>query len=153
MDKFDKAILEALQTDASISINELAECVGLTSTPCWRRVQGLETRGVIQKRVALLSPELLNVGVTVFVSIRTSQHNAKWLLAFHKLVTTIPEVMDCYRMSGQTDYMLRVVVPDIGAYDRVYKSLIKDMEFLDINSSFAMERIKSTTKLPLSYAL
>lgn len=151
MDKFDKAILDALQDDATLPVGELASRIGLTSTPCWRRIQRLEAQGLIRKRVALLAPEHLNVNVTVFVSIRTSQHNPKWLESFHKLVSSIPEVMEFYRMAGITDYLLRVVVPDIAAYDRVYKRLINGAELGDVSSSFAMEQIKYTTKLPLDY--
>jgi Lrp/AsnC family transcriptional regulator len=152
MDKFDKAILDALQDDATLPVAELAERVGLTATPCWRRVQRMEASGLIRKRVALLDAKKLNVGVTVFVSIRTSHHTVDWLKSFHKLVSSIPEVMEFYRMAGQTDYLLRVVVPDIAAYDRVYKRLINGAELGDVSSSFAMEEIKCTTRLPLEYA-
>jgi Lrp/AsnC family transcriptional regulator len=152
MDRYDEQILAALQEDASLPVAELAEKVGLTSTPCWRRVQKLEESGVIRKRVALLDPAKLNVGVTVFVSVRTSQHSVKWLKSFHGLVASIPEVTEFYRMAGDTDYLLRVVVPDIAAYDRVYKKLIQGAELADVSSSFAMEQIKYTTALPLDYA-
>lgn len=152
MDRYDKQILSLLQEDASMPVAELGERVGLTATPCWRRVQKLEESGVIRKRVALLDAGKLNVGVTVFVSVRTSQHNAKWLKAFHGLVASIPEVTEFYRMAGDTDYLLRVVVPDIAAYDAVYKKLIHGAELADVSSSFAMEQIKYTTALPLDYA-
>lgn len=152
MDKFDQAILEALQEDATVPVAELASRIGLSATPCWRRIQRLEAQGLIRKRVALLDPQRLNVGVTVFVSVRTSHHNVEWLQAFHQLVSSIPEVMEFYRMAGQTDYLLRVVVPDIAAYDRVYKRLINGADLGDVSSSFAMEQIKYTTKLPLDYA-
>ena len=152
LDKFDRAILAALQADATLPVAELAHRIGLTATPCWRRIQRLESQGLIRKRVALLDPVRLNVGVTVFVSVRTSQHNADWLQSFHRLVSSIPEVMEFYRMAGQTDYLLRVVVPDIAAYDRVYKHLIEGVELGDVSSSFAMEQIKYTTELPLDYA-
>lgn len=152
LDKFDRAILAALQEDATLPVAELAQRIGLTATPCWRRIQRLESQGLIRKRVALLDPVRLNVGVTVFVSVRTSQHNVDWLQSFHRLVSSIPEVMEFYRMAGQTDYLLRVVVPDIAAYDRVYKSLIDGAELGDVSSSFAMEQIKYTTALPLDYA-
>ena len=152
LDKFDRAILAALQADATLPIAELAQRIGLTATPCWRRIQRLESQGLIRKRVALLDPVRLNVGVTVFVSVRTSQHNADWLQSFHRLVSSIPEVMEFYRMAGQTDYLLSVVVPDIAAYDRVYKRLIEGVELGDVSSSFAMEQIKYTTELPLDYA-
>lgn len=151
MDKFDRAILQALQQDASLPVAELADRIGLTSTPCWRRIQRLEAKGYIRKRVALLAPERLNVGVTVFVSIRTNQHNLKWLQSFHKLIASIPEVIEFYRMAGVTDYLLRVVVPDIAAYDRVYKRIINGTDLGDVSSAFAMEQIKYTTELPLDY--
>lgn len=152
IDRTDRQILAALQEDASMPVAELAERVGLTSTPCWRRVQKLEESGVIRKRVALLDASRLNVGVTVFVSIRTSQHSVKWLKAFHSLVDTIPEIIEVYRMAGDTDYLLRVAVPDIAAYDRVYKRLIQGVDMTDVSSSFAMEQMKYTTALPLDYA-
>jgi Lrp/AsnC family transcriptional regulator len=152
MDRYDRQILNILQEDASVPVAEIGERVGLTSTPCWRRVQKLEEAGVIRKRVALLDAAKLNVGVTVFVSIRTSQHNVKWLKTFHDLVASIPEVTEFYRMAGDTDYLLRVVVPDIAAYDAVYKRLIQGAELADVSSSFAMEQIKYTTALPLGYA-
>ena len=152
MDRYDRQILGILQEDASVPVADIGERVGLTSTPCWRRVQKLEESGVIRKRVALLDAAKLNVGVTVFVSIRTSQHNVKWLKTFHDLVGSIPEVTEFYRMAGDTDYLLRVVVPDIAAYDAVYKKLIQGAELADVSSSFAMEQIKYTTALPLDYA-
>lgn len=152
MDRYDRQILNILQEDASVPVAEIGERVGLTSTPCWRRVQKLEDSGIIRKRVALLDAAKLNVGVTVFVSIRTSQHNVKWLKTFHDLVASIPEVTEFYRMAGDTDYLLRVVVPDIAAYDAVYKKLIQGVELADVSSSFAMEQIKYTTALPLDYA-
>lgn len=152
MDRYDRQILEILQDDATVAVAELGERVGLTTTPCWRRVQKLEESGVIRKRVALLDPARLNVGVTVFVSVRTSQHNDRWLKQFHALVASIAEVTEFYRMAGDTDYLLRVVVPDIAAYDRVYKKLIQGAELADVSSSFAMEQIKYTTALPLDYA-
>lgn len=151
IDKIDKAILEILQEDATISISLLAERVNLSSTPCWRRIQRLEKEGIIKKRVTLLDPEKINVGVTVFVAIKTQQHNEKWLTKFNDVVTSMSEVVEFYRMSGETDYLLRIVVPDIKSYDAVYKKLIRDMDYLDINSSFAMEQIKLTTALPLNY--
>jgi Lrp/AsnC family transcriptional regulator len=152
MDKFDRAILNLLQEDASLPVAEIAERVGLTTTPCWRRIQRLESEGVVRKRVALLDPLKLNVGVTVFVSVRTGHHSTEWLKSFHKLVASIPEVTEFYRMAGQTDYLLKVVVPDIPAYDRVYKRLISGTDLADVSSSFAMEEIKCTSRLPLDYA-
>lgn len=152
MDRYDRQILALLQEDATMPVAEIGEKVGLTSTPCWRRIQKLEEAGLIRRRVALLDAARLNVGVTVFVSVRTNQHNAKWLKTFHGLVQSIPEVTEFYRMAGDTDYLLRVVVPDIAAYDAVYKKLIQGAELSDVSSRFAMEQIKYTTALPLDYA-
>lgn len=152
MDAKDRALLELLQRDASSTVAELAERVHLSTTACWKRIQRMEADGLIRQRVALLDPARLNVGVTVFVSIRTNQHNAEWLARFHAAVTAIPEVVEFYRMSGEVDYLLRVVVPDIAGYDGVYKRLIREVELFDVSSSFAMEQLKYTTALPLDYA-
>jgi Lrp/AsnC family transcriptional regulator, cysteine-sensing transcriptional activator len=152
LDDLDRKILQCLQADATVPITELADKVGLSTSPCWRRIQKLEESGVIRGRVALLDPEKLNVGVTVFVSVRTNQHNAEWAAKFCRVVAGIPEVVEFYRMSGQVDYLLRVVVPDIAAYDGVYKRLIEVADLYDVSSSFAMERIKYTTALPVTYA-
>ena len=152
MDQIDKKILACLQTDATTPVAEIAERVGLSTTPCWRRIQKLEEAGVIRARVALLDGTKLNVGVTVFVAIRTNEHNAAWLERFSKAVIEIPEVVEFYRMSGEIDYLLRVVVPDIAAYDAVYKRLIERVSLFDVSSSFAMEELKYTTALPLDYA-
>ena len=151
MDGFDRKILNCLQRDAAMPLSEIAEQVGLSSTPCWRRVQNLEKAGIIAGRVAILDPAKLNVGVTVFVAVKTGQHSQKWLEAFARHVDSIEEVMEFYRMSGDVDYMLRVVVPDIAAYDAVYKRLIGIGGLSDVSSTFAMERIKYTTALPLNY--
>lgn len=131
---------------------KLAEAVNLSPTPCWRRLQRLKDEGVIRKQVALLDPEKLNVGVTVFVAVRTNQHSEAWFKRFHQTVMQIPEVVEFYRMSGEVDYLLRIVVPNIGAYDGVYKRLIRGADLSDVSSSFAMEEIKFTTALPLDYA-
>jgi Lrp/AsnC family transcriptional regulator, cysteine-sensing transcriptional activator len=151
MDAYDRKILACLQEDAALSVAEIGERVGLSSTPCWRRIQNLEKAGVITRRVALLDREKLNVGVTVFVAVRTQHHDAAWLERFAKAVSAIEEVVEFYRMSGDVDYLLRIVVPDIAAYDAVYKRLIGSIELSDVTSSFAMECIKHTTALPLKY--
>jgi Lrp/AsnC family transcriptional regulator len=151
LDATDLKILGLLQEDASIGLNALAERVHLSPTPCWRRVQKLEADGVIRKRVALLEPTQLNAGVTVFVAIKTNQHSAAWAERFTKAVSAIPEVLEFYRMSGDVDYLLRVVVPDIAGYDAVYKKLIRSAELFDVSSSFAMEQLKYTTALPLHF--
>jgi Lrp/AsnC family transcriptional regulator len=151
MDKFDRAILALLQIDCTQPLSEVAERVGLSNTACWRRIQKLEENGVISGRVALLDPRSVGVPVTVFAFVRTNQHNAEWLKDFHLKVAQIEEVVDLYRMAGVTDYLLRLVVPDIEGYDAVYKRLINMPGIADISSSFAMERIKSTTALPLQH--
>ena len=151
LDATDRKILALLQHDASLSVADIAEKVNLSVTPCWRRIQKLDEAGVIQRRVALLDASKLNLGVTAFVAIRTSQHNPAWLEKFAKAVASIPEIVEVYRMSGDVDYLLRVVVPDIAGYDAVYKKLIKSVELTDVSSSFAMEKLKSTTALPLDY--
>ena len=152
MDDIDRKILTCLQEDASLSNAEVAERVGLSTTPCWRRIQNLEKTGVVRRRVALLDRAKVNVGVTVFVAIRTTQHNPAWLERFASAVADIPEIVELYRMSGETDYLLRVVVPDIAAYDAVYNRLINATDLYDVSSSFAMEELKYTTAVPLSYA-
>lgn len=151
MDRLDKEILGILQEDATVSLADLSRRIGLSTTPCWRRIQKLEEAGVIRGRVALLDPTKVNVGVTVFVSIRTNRHDVEWLDAFSLAVKQFPEVVEFYRMSGGVDYLLRVVVPSIEAYDVFYKKLIAAAPLYDVSSSFAMERIKSTTELPLDY--
>ncbi|HEY4374481.1 MAG TPA: Lrp/AsnC family transcriptional regulator [Burkholderiales bacterium] len=151
MDKIDLQILALLQADASMPVNAIADKVRLSVTPCWRRIQKLEAEGVIRKRVALLDAKKLNVPVTVFVAVKTSRHNQEWFEKFHAAVMKIPEVVEFYRMSGEMDYLLRVVVPDIAGYDAVYKKLIKTADLFDVSSSFAMEQIKYTTALPLSF--
>jgi Lrp/AsnC family transcriptional regulator len=152
MDRKDLQLLALLQADAETPLAALAEAVHLSPTPCWRRVQKLREEGVIRKSVALCDPAKLNVGVTVFVSIRTSHHSDAWMKRFVQGTRDIPEIVEIYRMSGDIDYLLKVVVPDIAGYDRVYKRLIKAVDLQDVSSSFAMEALKSTTALPLDYA-
>ncbi len=151
MDRLDKKILRLLQEDATLAVADVAKRVGLSTTPCWRRIQRLEEEGVIRRRVAVLDPVRVNLGVTVFVSIRTNAHSTEWLKRFSEVVGDFPEVMEFYRMSGEIDYLLRVAVPDIAAYDAFYKKLIARIEIRDVSSSFAMEQIKYTTELPLDY--
>jgi len=152
MDAIDRRILNILQQDSDIPLATIAERVHLSHTPCWRRIQKLRAAGVIRRNVAICDPKALNVGVTVFVSVKTSQHNQAWLDRFTKGVREIPEVVEFYRMSGDVDYLLRVVVPDIAAYDAVYRKLIRIADLHDVSSSFAMEQMKYTTALPLDYA-
>lgn len=151
MDKTDIAILDLLQRDASLSIAEIAEAVHLSRGPCWRRIRALEVEGYVRRRVALLDPGKLNVATTVFVHLKTNRHDAAWFDAFNTAVGAIPEVVEFHRLSGDVDYLLRLVIPDIAAYDTVYKQLIKVSGLTDVSASFALECIKSTTELPLAY--
>ncbi len=152
LDEMDIKILSLLQKDCTTAVADIGKDVGLSTTPCWRRIQKLEEIGVIQRRVAVLDPMQVNVGVTVFVSIKTDQHSLAWLEKFHAAVVDLPEVVEFYRMSGEVDYLMRVVVPDIAAYDTFYKKLISRVEISKVSSAFAMEQIKSTTELPLEFA-
>ena len=151
VDRLDRKILQILQEDATVPVAEIGRRVGLSTTPCWRRIQKLEEDGVIRGRVALLDPVKVNTRVTVFVSIRTNMHSLEWLKRFSEVIQEFPEVVEFYRMSGDVDYLLRVVVPDIAAYDAFYKRLIAKIEIRDVSSVFAMEQIKFTTVLPLDY--
>ncbi|TCT40916.1 Lrp/AsnC family transcriptional regulator [Martelella mediterranea] len=151
MDRLDRKILRLLQSDTTLAVADIGKKVGLSTTPCWRRIQKMEEEGVIKGRVALLDPEKVNANVTVFVAIRTNTHSVEWLRRFSEVIAGFPEVLEFYRMSGDVDYLLRVVVPDIGAYDAFYKKLIEKIEIRDVSSSFAMEQIKFSTELPLDY--
>jgi Lrp/AsnC family transcriptional regulator, cysteine-sensing transcriptional activator len=152
LDEMDVKILRILQVDCTRPVADIGKEVGLSTTPCWRRIQKLEEAGVIQRRVAVLDAHQVNAGVTVIVSIKTDQHSLSWLERFHKAVADFPEVVEFYRMSGDVDYLLRVVVPDIEAYDAFYKRLISRIEIAKVSSAFAMEQIKYTTALPLQFA-
>src|ERR1700687_1104929 len=149
MDAIDRKILAILQENAALSVAEIGSRVGLSSTPCWKRIQRLESEGVIQKRVALVDQERIGLGVTIFVSIETGDHSQEWLDRFAQTVGAMPEVMEFYRMAGDVDYMLRVVVPDIAGYDTFYKKLIAAVPLKTVTSRFAMEKIKATTALPI----
>ncbi len=149
LDATDRRILAALQRDATLSVSGLSELVGLSPTPCWKRVKRLEESGVITGRVALVDRDAVGVGVTVFVSIRTAAHEEGWFDAFAAGVRRIPEIVEFYRMAGDVDYLLKVVCADIADYDRIYKQLIRVAKLHDVSSSFAMEQIKYTTEVPL----
>ena len=151
MDKLDRKILELLQKDGGLTAAEVAERIGLSKAPCWRRIKHLEEEGVIKQTVALLNARHLNLGTTVFVTLKTANHSEAWFEKFVKAVRDIPEVVEIHRMSGDVDYLMRIVVPDIDAYDLVYKRLIAAVEFKDVSASFALETIKYTTALPLNY--
>ena len=152
MDKTDRKLLSLLQEDCTLSIAQLAEQVHLSQTPAWKRIQRLEATGVIERRVALLSPEKLGLGLTVFVSIEAGDHTPDWLEAFANAVTSFPEVVEVHRMAGDIDYMLRVVTSDIPAYDAFYKRLIAAVPLKNVSSRFSMERVKFTTALPIQSA-
>lgn len=152
LDRIDRRILAILQEDSTIPVAEIGRRVGLSTTPCWRRIQKMEEEGIIRRRVALLDPKKVKAGVTVFVAVRTSHHSEDWLERFAEAVSEFPEVVEFYRMSGEVDYLLRVVVSDIEQYDAFYKRLISKIELADVSSSFAMEQIKYTTALPLDFA-
>lgn len=149
LDSIDRRILRELQRDATIAIAELAQLVGLSQTPCWKRIKRLTDAGIVTRRVALLDREKLDLGLVVFVSVRTSRHDQEWLDAFARAASSMPEVVEFYRLSGDTDYLLKVLVRDIAAYDAFYKRLIAAVPLSDVSSAFAMEQIKSTTALPV----
>lgn len=152
LDTTDRRILEILQRDAETPLADIATAVKLSTTPCWRRIQRLREQGFITRHVALVDAARVNLGVTVFVTVRTNQHNQAWFERFRDAVRDVPEVLEIYRMSGDVDYLMKLVVPDIAAYDRVYQRLIRAVDLSDVSSSFAMEEIKNTTALPLDYA-
>lgn len=149
LDAVDRRILRELQADATVPIADLAERVGLSQTPCWKRVRRLTDAGVITRRVALLDPDKLDLGLAVFVSVRTNRHDQEWLDLFAAAASAMPEVVEFYRLSGDTDYLLKVRVKDIAAYDAFYRRLIAEVPLADVSSAFAMEQIKSTTALPV----
>lgn len=149
LDDPDRKLLALLQQDATLSIADLAERIGLSTTPCWKRLKRLEDDGYIEKRVALVNRAKVGLPVTVFVSIRTDQHDEAWLSDFAKATAGFPEIVELYRMSGEVDYLMKVVVPDIEGYDRFYKKLIRSIRLTDVSSTFAMEQIKYSTEVPL----
>ena len=151
-DAMDLKILDLIQNDATIAVADIGKSVGLSTTPCWRRIRRMEDAGIVQRRVAILDPDKVHAGVTVFVSIKTNAHTIEWLQTFHEAVVEFPEVVEFYRMSGDVDYLLRVVVPSIAAYDAFYKKLIARVSITKVSSAFAMEQIKYTTAVPLAFA-
>jgi Lrp/AsnC family transcriptional regulator len=151
IDPKDVEILKHLQRDATIGIEDLAERVHLSRNACWRRTKALEEKGIIRARVALLDAAKLNVSLTVIIAIKTAEHDPSWLEKFASAVHGLPEVIGVYRTTGDTDYVLHAVVPDVAGYDSLYKRLIKRIPLADVSSSFVMEKIKETTALPLTY--
>lgn len=149
LDELDRKLLGLMQRDATLTVAELSEQVGLSTTPCWKRIKRLEDEGYVERKVAILNRARVGLPVTVFVSIRTSQHDEKWLNDFASAVSRMPEVVELYRMSGEVDYLMKVVTSDIEGYDRFYKRLIKAVKLSDVASTFAMEQIKYSTEMPL----
>ena len=150
MDSIDRKLLSLLQDDASIVLQDLAARVGLSVNPCWRRIKRMETEGIIRARVAVLDPDKLGLSVTVFVRIKIREHTAEWVRRFAAAVRSIPEIAECHRLGGDVDYMLKIIVADIAAYDRVYKQLIGKVSGLsEVSALFSMERIKCTTKVEI----
>lgn len=148
LDSIDRKILLALQDDATLSMQELADRVGLSANPVWRRIKRLEEAQIITRRVAVVDPAKLGLILTTFVTVRTSQHEAKWLDIFAKAVRRIPEIVECHRMSGDIDYLLKIIVRDMTHYDKVYKDLISAVPgLIDVSSTFSMERLKETSKI------
>ena len=150
LDKLDRDILRHLQEDASQPIQQIADAVGLSVNPCWRRIRRMEAEGVIEGRVALVDPEKVGLGLTIFVRIKTNQHSAAWAEQLASVIAAMPEILECHRIGGDVDYLLKVVVPDMAGYDRTYKELIERLPALaDVSALFSMERLKSTTGLPI----
>jgi Lrp/AsnC family transcriptional regulator len=151
MDHRDKAILQSLQRDATVTVGELAEQTGLSKSACWRRIQQLEELGIISARVTLLNQQALGLNLTVYTAVKTHEHSRQWFDRFHSVTTSMPNVMEVHRMSGDVDYLMRAVVPDMKSYDDMYKEMISKVNLFDVSSSFSMETIKYTTALPLDY--
>jgi len=151
MDSKDKAILNALQADATRTVGELAQQIGLSKSACWRRIQQLEESGIISARVTLLNQQALGLNLTVYTAVRTHEHSRAWFDRFHAVTKSMPNLMEVHRMSGDVDYLMRAVVPDMRSYDDMYNELIGKVNLFDVSSSFSMETIKYSTALPLDY--
>ena len=152
LDNLDKKILQILQRDADTTISEISEQAGISQTPCWKRIKRLEEKGIIERRVALLNSQAINLPVTGYIQVRTSHHNDTWLKKFTTGIRNIPEVVECHRMTGNIDYLLKIVAPDMAGYDKIYKRIIRIADITDMSASFSMECVKQTTQLPLDYA-
>ncbi len=149
LDPVDRKLLSLLQVDATLTVADLGESVGLSMTACWKRLKRLEQGGYITARVALLDRARVGLPVTVFVTVRTNEHNEEWLADFARTTADFPEIVELYRMSGDADYLMKVVVANIDGYDSFYKRLISAVKLSDVSSAFAMEQIKYSTALPL----
>ncbi len=143
LDRLDREILRLITVDASLSLSEIAAAVGLTATPCWKRIRRMEQDGIITARVAVLDPAKVGLPVSVFVAVETSDHSSDWLEKFADLIGRTPEIVDAWRMSGEVDYLLHVVVPDIASYDQFYRKLIAAVPLRNVSSRFSMERMKA----------
>ncbi|MCG6904919.1 MAG: Lrp/AsnC family transcriptional regulator [Rhodobacter sp.] len=149
LDALDRKILAELQRDCEISLDALGEKIGLSRNACWRRVKTLKDTGVIRARVALLDPARLGLALTVFIQVRTGNHDPGWLVKFARATRAMPEILGAYRMTGDLDYLIRARVADVADYDRLYQRLIKQVPLSDVSASFVMEEIKDTTELPI----
>jgi Lrp/AsnC family transcriptional regulator len=150
LDRIDRQILGLIQADASLPIQQVADKVGLSVNPCWRRIRQMESAGIIQGRVALVDPEKVGLGLTVFVRVKTREHSADWARTLNEVIAAMPEILECHRIGGDVDYLLKVVVQNMADYDRTYKELIERLPSLaDVSALFSMERLKSVTGLPI----
>jgi Lrp/AsnC family transcriptional regulator, cysteine-sensing transcriptional activator len=150
LDRIDRQILALMQADASLPIQQVADKVGLSVNPCWRRIRQMESAGIIQGRVALVDPEKVGLGLTVFVRVKTREHSADWARTLNEVIAAMPEILECHRIGGDVDYLLKVVVEDMAGYDRTYRELIERLPSLaDVSALFSMERLKSVTGLPI----
>ena len=150
LDRIDRQILGLIQADASLPIQQVADKVGLSVNPCWRRIRQMESAGIIQGRVALVDPEKVGLGLTVFVRVKTREHSADWARTLNEVIAAMPEILECHRIGGDVDYLLKVVVENMAGYDRTYRELIERLPSLaDVSALFSMERLKSVTGLPI----
>jgi len=150
LDRIDREILRIIMQDASRSLAEIAAEVGLTTTPCWKRIRRMEEQGVITGRVALVDPAKVGLPISVFVAVETGDHSAEWIGRFAEAVASMPEIAECWRLGGDVDYLLRVVVPDMSGYDAFYRRFVAAVPSLrKVTGRFAMERVKGTTALPI----
>ena len=152
LDRTDRRILAIMQEDSSLAVADVAARVGLSQTPCWRRIQRLRAEGVIERTVSLVHPEAVGLGLTVFIAIEALDHSPDWLDRFTAAVSAMPEVMEVHRMAGDIDYLLRVAVADMAAFDSFYREIIKAVPLKNVSSHFAMERVKATTAYPIDIA-
>lgn len=149
MDDTDLRILRVLQEDSSLTVTDVARRVGLSASPCWKRINKLQSEGVIRQTTSVLDAEQLGFGLTVFMVIRTGEHSGDWLRHFAAFVSAMPEVQEFHRMAGEIDYLLKVVVPDMKRFDQFYKNLVETTPLAEVTSRFSMETIKQTTALPI----